>query len=95
MDTVQQEAKVMQEIFVLCLAGNNLKLIQEHLCKQGALFFWESSMESRCTSNIRIVQLLIGHFEKLLLVSSILIILVIYIRQENNFKQLRREYGYQ
>lgn len=34
-ETVPQEAEIVQEIFALCLAGNSLEKIQSHLCKQG------------------------------------------------------------
>ena len=34
-ETVPQEAKIVQEIFALCLSGNSLEKIQEHLRKQG------------------------------------------------------------
>lgn len=34
-EIVPQEAGIVQEIFALCLAGNSLEKIQEHLRKQG------------------------------------------------------------
>lgn len=36
-ETVPQEAKIIQEIFALCLAGNSLEKIQQHLRYQGIL----------------------------------------------------------
>lgn len=36
-ETVPQEAEIVKEIFALCLAGNSLEKIQDHLCKQGVL----------------------------------------------------------
>lgn len=35
-ETVPQEAEIVQEIFALYLAGNSFEKIQDHLCKQGA-----------------------------------------------------------
>ena len=34
-EIVEQEAKIVREIFTLCLSGNSLEKIQEHLRKQG------------------------------------------------------------
>ena len=34
-ETVPQEAKIIKEIFTLCLSGNSLEKIQQHLHKQG------------------------------------------------------------
>ncbi|WP_322184085.1 recombinase family protein [Neglectibacter caecimuris] len=34
-EIVEHEAKIVREIFALCLSGNSLEKIQEHLRKQG------------------------------------------------------------
>lgn len=34
-ETVEQEVEIVREIFGLCLSGNSLEKIQEHLHKQG------------------------------------------------------------
>ena len=34
-ETVEQEAEIVRKIFGLCLSGNSLEKIQEHLRKQG------------------------------------------------------------
>ena len=34
-EIVEHEAKIVREIFTLCLSGNSLEKIQEHLRKQG------------------------------------------------------------
>ena len=34
-EIVEQEAEIVREIFALCLSGNSLEKIQEHLRKQG------------------------------------------------------------
>lgn len=50
-EIVPQEAGIVQEIFALCLAGNSLEKIQDHLSKRGVLSPSGKAVWSRDISN--------------------------------------------